>query len=123
MKMLAKTKHVEEVASRAGANGQRCCNSSSRTLASVLAGLLSVISLAYCIALNLKTTELHERLFALENGKADLLYYQAPGFSMDQLNTAVRERVDQLLSQRSYEHLAKIRIAREAPPECSCPAG
>lgn len=25
--------------------------------------------------------------------------------------------------QKSYEHLAKIRVAREVPPECSCPPG
>lgn len=25
--------------------------------------------------------------------------------------------------QKSYEHLAKIRVAREAPPECNCPPG
>lgn len=25
--------------------------------------------------------------------------------------------------QKSYEHMAKIRIAREAPSECNCPAG
>ncbi|EDL82196.1 rCG28740, isoform CRA_a [Rattus norvegicus] len=24
---------------------------------------------------------------------------------------------------KSYEHMAKIRIAREAPSECNCPAG
>jgi hypothetical protein len=25
--------------------------------------------------------------------------------------------------QKSYEHMAKIRTAREAPSECNCPAG
>lgn len=28
-----------------------------------------------------------------------------------------------LSPQKSYEHMAKIRIAREAPSECNCPAG
>ncbi|OWK57156.1 hypothetical protein RLOC_00004758, partial [Lonchura striata] len=35
----------------------------------------------------------------------------------------MQEKVERLLAQKSYEHLAKIRVAREAAPECSCPPG
>ncbi|KAG5845479.1 hypothetical protein ANANG_G00139550 [Anguilla anguilla] len=99
---------------------QYCC----RTFASVISLLFSVVSVAYCIFLSVQTSEIRQRVVELETtGNGEIQYHQVPGFSMDQLNSLVRERVDQLLSQRTYEHLAKIRSAREAPPECNCPPG
>ncbi|KAJ8269353.1 hypothetical protein COCON_G00119600 [Conger conger] len=96
---------------------QYCC----RTFGSVISLLFSVVSVAYCILLSVQTSEIRQRVVELETGTGELLYHQIPGFSMDQFNSLVRERVDQLLSQRTYEHLAKIRSAREAPSECNCP--
>ncbi|KAJ8377845.1 hypothetical protein AAFF_G00250770 [Aldrovandia affinis] len=98
---------------------QHCC----RTFANVISFIFSVVSVAYCILLSVQTSEIRERVVELESGHGELLYHQARGFSMDQFNSLVRERVDQLLSQRSYEHLAKVRSARQAPADCSCPPG
>ncbi|KAJ8399357.1 hypothetical protein AAFF_G00413950 [Aldrovandia affinis] len=95
----------------------RCC----RAFASVLSLLFSVASLAYCVFLSVQTSEIRTRVAELENGNAELLYRPVPGFAMDTLNSLIHDRVDQLLSQRSYEHLAKIRVARQAPPDCNCP--
>ncbi|KAJ1217644.1 hypothetical protein NDU88_005237 [Pleurodeles waltl] len=42
----------------------------------------------------------------------------------EQLRELVREQVERLLAQRTYEdHVAKVRIAREASMECNCSAG
>ncbi|KAJ8382334.1 hypothetical protein SKAU_G00031120 [Synaphobranchus kaupii] len=98
---------------------QYCC----RTFASVISLLFSVVSVAYCILLSVQTSEMRQRVVELETGNGELLYHQVRDFPMDQFNSLVRERVDQLLSQRTYEHLAKIRSARQAPPECNCPPG
>ncbi|MBN3305591.1 COPA1 protein, partial [Amia calva] len=96
---------------------------SFRTFANVLSFSFSLLSVAYCIFLNVYTTETRERVVALETGTGELLYHHVPGFSVDQLNLMIQEKENKLLSQRSYEHLAKIRIAREAPADCNCPAG
>ncbi|MEE6460464.1 hypothetical protein FKM82_000973 [Ascaphus truei] len=93
-----------------------------RTLPSVLALVLSLLSLASCLYLNAKTGDLQGRVWAAEHGKDGGVSFQVPGFSVDQLNSIVQEKVDRLLSQRSYEHMAKIRVSREAPAECNCPA-
>ncbi|MBN3289659.1 COPA1 protein, partial [Polypterus senegalus] len=101
--------------------GQRCCG---RTIPGVLSFLSSLLSITYCILLSVRTAAIQERVVALEMGhKGDLYYHSSPSFSTEQLNSVVQERVDELLSQRTYEHLAKLRIAREAPSECGCPAG
>ncbi|MBN3277442.1 COPA1 protein, partial [Polyodon spathula] len=111
----------EDMESKAGSNAQRCC---SRTFPNVLSCMFSLLCVAYCILLSVRTSEFQDRVYALETGQGELYdHHRAPAFSVDQLNSMVQERVDELLAQRSYEHLAKIRIAREAPPECSCPAG
>ncbi|MGH0137483.1 UNVERIFIED_CONTAM: hypothetical protein FKN15_035375 [Acipenser sinensis] len=114
------TRRAEDMDSKAASDGQRRC---SRTFPTVLSFILSLLCVAYCILLSVRTSEFQDRVFALETGKGELYYHRAPAFSVDQLNSMVQERVDELLAQKSYEHLAKIRIAREAPPECSCPAG
>ncbi|KAG9480206.1 hypothetical protein GDO78_011953, partial [Eleutherodactylus coqui] len=100
-------------------DGSKGC---SRTLPSVLALVLSLFSLACCVYLNVRSGDLEGRMWALEHGKSGDIFH-VPGLSVDQLNSIVQEKVDRLLSQRSYEHMAKIRISREAPAECNCPAG
>ncbi|KAJ8262537.1 hypothetical protein GJAV_G00167540 [Gymnothorax javanicus] len=96
---------------------QDCC----RTFGSVISLLFSVVSVAFSVFLSIQTSEISQRVVELETGNGEILFHQVPGFSMDRFNSLVRERVDQLLSQRTYEHMAKIRTARQAPTECDCP--
>ncbi|TFK00068.1 Collagen alpha-1(XXV) chain [Platysternon megacephalum] len=108
--------------------GQRCCPSWTLPSSSLLAAFLSVVAVASCVYLGVKTSDLHARVSAIESAQGDFSaaaasYQLLPGFSLDQLNSMMQEKVERLLAQKSYEHLAKIRIAREAPPECNCPAG
>ncbi|KAH0500766.1 Collagen alpha-1(XXV) chain [Microtus ochrogaster] len=86
--------------------GQRCAGTMASCTA--LATLLSVVAVA--------------RIAALESAKGTPSFRPLPEI-MDELKAMVQEKVERLLAQKSYEHMAKIRIAREAPSECNCPAG
>ncbi|XP_059507284.1 collagen alpha-1(XXV) chain-like [Stegostoma tigrinum] len=97
----------------------RCCWS----LANALWLLLSAASLAFCVSLSVKTSQLEERILHLENGKGDTLPYRSPSSEADRMRLLAQDRVEQLLSQRSYEDAGKRRVAREAPTACNCPAG
>nr|KAF6386360.1 collagen type XXV alpha 1 chain [Myotis myotis] len=87
----------------------------------VLAALLSVVAVMSCLYLGVKTNDLQARIAALESAKGDPSIRPLPD-CLDQLKAVVQEKVERLLAQKSYEHMAKIRIAREAPSECNCPA-
>ncbi|KYO24429.1 hypothetical protein Y1Q_0002058 [Alligator mississippiensis] len=94
----------------------------------LLTALLSVLAAASCVYLGLRTSQLQARVSAIESSHGGFSAAAAasrllPGCSLDQLQSVVQEKVERLLAQKSYEHLAKIRIAREVPPECNCPPG
>ncbi|KAL4641593.1 collagen alpha-1(XXV) chain isoform X7 [Arapaima gigas] len=99
---------MEQGAKDPQARRDRCSTS-----ASVLSVALSVAAVAVCVLLSARTSEVRARLAELE---------RAHRAGPSHLDALVRERVEELLSQqRSYEHLAKIRAARQAPPDCTCP--
>ncbi|KAK1345668.1 hypothetical protein QTO34_008132 [Cnephaeus nilssonii] len=99
---------------------QRCARTVPPSAA--LAALLSVVAVMSCLYLGVKTNDLQARIAALESAKGDPSIRPLPD-CLDQLKAVVQEKVERLLAQKSYEHMAKIRIAREAPSECNCPAG
>lgn len=76
--------------------GQRCAG----TMASctVLATLLSVVAVVFCLYLGVKTNDLQARIAALESAKG------TPSFrpltdTMDELKAMVQEKVERLLAQ------------------------
>ncbi|XP_021563073.1 uncharacterized protein LOC110594643 [Carlito syrichta] len=99
--------------------GQRCVRAIPPC--AVLAALLSVVAVVSCLYLGVKTNDLQARIAALESAKGAPSIRLLPE-TLDQLKAVVQERVERLLAQKSYEHMGKIRIAREAPSECNCPA-
>ncbi|XP_078400924.1 collagen alpha-1(XXV) chain-like [Cetorhinus maximus] len=101
------------------AQGSRCC----WTLSNAIWFTLSVGSLAFCISLSVKTSQLEERILDLENVKGDTQPHRGPSLAADRMRLLVQDRVEQLLGQRSYEDAARHRTAREAPADCNCPAG
>ncbi|XP_061441407.1 collagen alpha-1(XXV) chain-like [Rhineura floridana] len=112
--------------------GQRCCSSRTAPSSSLLAALLfSVVSIVSCVYLGMKTNDLQARVLAIETAQGDIFAAASasasnqlmPSYTLDQLNSLMQDKVEQLLAQKSYEHMARIRIAREAPPECNCPPG
>lgn len=149
------------------------------TVLNIISSLCSVASIAFCILLSINTTDIKNRVVDLESGNGEHTFIRAPGYSMDDFNSLIQQRVNELLSQvrldltlallelivcrdsitdeltlfqlcrnppqiltfyathhvqmnensilftfqRSYENLVKIRTARQASPECSCPPG
>uniref|UniRef100_A0A4W5QCS0 Uncharacterized protein n=1 Tax=Hucho hucho TaxID=62062 RepID=A0A4W5QCS0_9TELE len=100
---------------------QYCCP----TVMNVISSLFSVASLAFCILISVQTSAITDRVLDLETGHGEQVFHRVPSFSVDQFNSLIQERVDELLSQRSYENLSKIRIARQVSPtpDCNCPPG
>ncbi|XP_038550488.1 collagen alpha-1(XXV) chain-like [Micropterus salmoides] len=93
------------------------------TVLNIISSVCSVASIAFCIFLSMNTADIKNRVVDLESGNGEHTFIRAPGYSMDDFNSLIEQRVDELLSQRSYEHFVKIRTAREASPECNCPPG
>ncbi|XP_053559511.1 collagen alpha-1(XXV) chain-like [Bombina bombina] len=126
--MLVKEKEVEQIAEGNyhridGTRPEANASCWAKNVLNMGTLVLSLMSLAWCLYINVKTSDLQGRVLSIEHGKSGEISLQVPGFSMDQLNSIVQEKVDRLLSQRSYEHMAKIRVSRDAPAECNCPAG
>lgn len=70
--------------------------------------LLSVGSIASCVYLGMKTNDLQARVFAIEAAQGDMgaaaaavagSYRSLPSYSLDQLNSLMQEKVEQLLAQ------------------------
>ncbi|XP_016105723.1 collagen alpha-1(XXV) chain-like [Sinocyclocheilus grahami] len=90
----------------------------------VMPFVFSLVSFAFCFLLSVQTSDMKDRIVDLEIGSGAGVLNPFHGISMDQFNAKIQERVDELLSQRSYEHLVRIRTARQvSPPECNCPPG
>ncbi|XP_051579703.1 collagen alpha-1(XXV) chain-like isoform X2 [Myxocyprinus asiaticus] len=94
-----------------------------RTIVDVIPFVFSLVSFAFCFLLSIQTSEIKGRVVDLEIGSGARILSPFHGLSMDQFNSMVQERVDKLLSQRSYEHMARIRTARQASSDCNCPPG
>ncbi|KAG5261329.1 hypothetical protein AALO_G00302740 [Alosa alosa] len=94
-----------------------------RTLANVLSFAFSAVSVAFCIFLSVQSAEIKSRVLDLETADGERMFSRPPGFSMDRFNSMIQQRVDELLSQRTYESMVKIRTARQTSPECNCPPG
>ncbi|KAL7880152.1 hypothetical protein SRHO_G00024060 [Serrasalmus rhombeus] len=82
--------------------------------------VLSAVSVAFCVLLGVQTNDVKNRMTDLESAR---LSYPLAALSTEQLNSVIRERVDELLAQRTYEQFSRIRTARQASPECNCPPG
>ncbi|XP_063205528.1 collagen alpha-1(XXIII) chain-like [Chroicocephalus ridibundus] len=82
------------------------------TATSALCLLLSLTAVAVCLLLGAKTAELQGRLAALEERGA-----AGTGPLLD----ALQPRVERIFREKLGEGLAKLRTAREAPSDCTCP--
>ncbi|KAJ6668816.1 hypothetical protein lerEdw1_012301 [Lerista edwardsae] len=92
-----------------GAKGEgSCCASRTAPSASLLAALLlSLVSIAACVYLGLKTSDLQARVLAIETAQGGLSaaaataasYPQLPSYSLDHLNSLMQEKVERLLAQ------------------------
>lgn len=70
-----------------------------RATVDVMPFLFSLLSLAFCFLLSFQNREIKDRVVDLEIGSGARLLNPFHGISMDQFNSMIQERVDELLSQ------------------------
>lgn len=63
-------------------------------------------SVAFCILLSINAADVNSRVLHLETGNGEHSFLRAPGYSMDDFNSLIGQRVDELLSQ------VKVALAR-----------
>lgn len=66
----------------------------------IITSLCSVASIAFCILLSINAADVKNRVVDLESGKGEHTFIHAAGYStMDDFNSLIQQRVDELLSQ------------------------
>lgn len=68
---------------------------------SVLSSLCSVASVAFCVHLSLLTAGIKHRVVDLESARGEHSLIRTPGYSVEDLNSLVQQRLEELLSQVS----------------------
>lgn len=69
------------------------------TVLNIVSSLCSVASIAFCIFLSFNTADIKNRVVELESGNGEHTFTGFPGYSMDDFNSLIQQRVDELLSQ------------------------
>lgn len=69
------------------------------TVLNIISSVCSVASIAFCIFLSMNTADIKNRVVDLESGNGEHTFIRAPGYSMDDFNSLIEQRVDELLSQ------------------------
>lgn len=65
----------------------------------IISSLCSVASIAFCVHLSISAADVRSRVVGLESGAAERTFIQVRGYSMEDFNSLVQQRVDELLSQ------------------------
>ena len=68
---------------------------------SVFSSLCSVASMAFCVFLSINTSDVTRRIVDLESRIGEPNLIRPVGYSVDDFNILIRDRVDELLSQVS----------------------
>ncbi len=69
------------------------------TVLNVISSLCSVASIAFCILLSINAADIKNRVVDLESGNGEHTFTRAPGYSMDDFNSLIEQRLDELLAQ------------------------
>lgn len=69
------------------------------TVLNIISSLCSVASVAFCILLSINAADIKNRVVDLESGNGEHTFLRVPGYSMDDFNSLIEQRVDELLSQ------------------------
>lgn len=87
-----------------------------RAITGAIPFVFSVASVAYCILLGIQTSDIKSRMLDLESSNGERLSHPFAEVSIDEFNSMVQERVDQVLSQVSdiiLLSLSQIRRKKE----------
>lgn len=69
------------------------------TVFNIISSLCSVASIAFCIFLSINTADIKNRVVDLESGNGEHTFIRTASYSMDDFNSLIQQRVDELLSQ------------------------
>ncbi|KAI2651214.1 Collagen alpha-1(XXV) chain [Labeo rohita] len=89
-------------------------------LTTLVCFMLSASSVAVCLFMNVKTSHLERKIELLEMERLSVIQ---PVHSTLDAHSTLRDAIDKLVQERLKEGVSKIRTAREAAQECSCPPG
>lgn len=90
------SKCVEKMEKEVAPHKRQYCRS---TVLNIISSLCSVASLAFCVHLSIYTADVKNRVVDLESVNGEHTFVRAPGYSMDDFNSLIQQRVDELLSQ------------------------
>ncbi|ROL48001.1 Collagen alpha-1(XXV) chain [Anabarilius grahami] len=82
--------------------------------------MLSASSVAVCLFMNVKTSHLERKIELLEMERLSVI--QPVHATLDAHET-LWDAIEKLVQERLKEGESKIRTAREAAQECTCPPG
>lgn len=99
------SKCVEKMEKVAPQKRQQC----RTTVLNIISSLCSVASIAFCILLSINTADIKNRVVDLESGSSQQPLVRALGYSLDDFNSLIQQRVDELLSQVRLLHLITVR--------------
>ncbi|KAL4631322.1 collagen alpha-1(XXIII) chain-like [Arapaima gigas] len=94
-------------------------------LPTIVCLLLSVSSISFCFLMTFKTSQLENRVHALELEKVQMIHRPEMSFLGEDGSVvpALRETVEKLLQEKLSEALPLHRVTRDLAPHCSCPPG
>ncbi|XP_064422906.1 collagen alpha-1(XXIII) chain-like [Latimeria chalumnae] len=94
-------------------------------VATLLCLLLAASSVAFCVLLHVQTSELQERVRALETERGASGTPAGQGLPAEEgtLLPLLRQKVEEILQEKLSAGLVRTRLVREAPSECVCPPG
>lgn len=75
-----------------------------RTVTGAVPFVLSVAAVAFCILLSVQSNDIEHRVAGLESATGELLFHPFSKISMDQFNSMVQGRVDELLAKVSISY-------------------
>lgn len=78
------------------------------TVLNLISSLCSVASVAFCILLSINAADIRNRVVDLESGDGEHTFIRAPGYSMDDFNSLIEQRVDELLSQVRFARVLML---------------
>ncbi|KTF92581.1 hypothetical protein cypCar_00026586, partial [Cyprinus carpio] len=87
-------------------------------LTTLVCFMLSASSVAVCLFMNVKTSQLERKIELLEMERLSVI---EPVHATLDANATLRDAIEKLVQERLKEGVSKIRTAREAAQECSCP--
>lgn len=79
-----------------------------RAITGAIPFVFSVASVAFCILLGIQTSDIKNRMLDFESSNGERLLHPFAEVSIDEFNSMVEERVDEVLSQVSHPNQISV---------------